>query len=134
MDQHLYKGGNKNTRWNKLDKNYFEGIPVYSSSIFKGHGLALPPFGIWVGKNPKETLLKHEFGHFLQFRIVGFWKFYFFIGLPSLMNMIFLKIEHSLFNKNRWVPLHSELRVEREANLLSEQYFSQHYKHKESYG
>ncbi len=73
----------------------FENIKVYERVSFgRGEwsaGLALPNFGIVVGQGvygvyEQRYLLKHEFGHILQARIVGSFIFYLFIGLPSLIS------------------------------------------------
>lgn len=71
------------------------GIRIYESSWFgKGFysgGLALPGIGIFVGEGTFSNQLNvplvfHEYGHFLQFRQTGWLRFYFCIGLPSLIS------------------------------------------------
>lgn len=101
----------------------FEEIPVFQVGWMNGHGAALPPWCILVGDDFNHNLLRHEFGHFLQYRKTGFWKFYFNIGAPSLLNLIGLGIEKLIFKTNRFIKAHEELRVEKEANNLSRTYF-----------
>ena len=62
----------------------FEGVAIYESpylgSGFNSGGLALPGWGIVVGKGTYSQskdydVVRHEFGHFLQCRMIGFLAF-----------------------------------------------------------
>lgn len=101
----------------------FEGTSIYESSLFKtGNGLTIPEIGIitYVGcfsKKEDMAVIKHEFGHILQYKKLGGLKFYFRIGLPSLWSAI-----RAAVFKNY---LHQNHRVEIEANYLAYQYFNE---------
>ncbi len=101
-----------------------EGSRVYIFRWMKGHGMALPPFGILVGPDFHQNLLQHEFGHILQYREKGMWRFYTEVGLPSFINMILLKLEKLFFRQNRFIPPHSRISAEIEAQNLADQYFT----------
>ena len=73
----------------------FEQVKIYESprlgSGKNSSAIALPGIGIIVGdgvysKQLDLPTVKHEFGHFLQFRKTGFIKFYILVGLPSLLS------------------------------------------------
>ena len=99
----------------------FENINIYESTLFKsGHGLTIPQIGIITHRGAFAEgldlgLIKHEFGHILQFRYLGSLQFYFRIGIPSLMSAI----KASLVKNH----LHQRHTVEIEANQLSYNYF-----------
>ena len=71
-----------------------EGVNVFETNLLgsledskrkRSGGVTLPGIGIIVGKGVlsedyDKDLLKHEFGHILQFRLVGYRKYYGFIG------------------------------------------------------
>jgi len=101
-----------------------EGVSVFICQWMKGHGCALPPFGILVGPDHNQDLIRHEFGHILQYKSRGFFRFYFQVGIPSLLNLFLLGLEKWISGKNQIIPLHSELTVEKEANALSFSYFN----------
>jgi len=73
----------------------FEGVRIYESSrLGEGYncgGIALPGIGIIVGvgafSEKKDIgLVQHEYGHILQYRLIGWLRFYLFVGLPSLIS------------------------------------------------
>lgn len=94
----------------------FEGTPVYESRKFApGEGLALPGLGIIVfpGAFSLEQdldLVRHEFGHILQARRFGLWKFYTEIGPRSLRSAMGKRV-------------HREYWTEVNANRLAFEYF-----------
>ncbi len=68
----------------------FDGIRIMEISFMpKGSGVSLPPFGILVGRNASINLKQHEYGHYLQYRVMGFFRFYIEVGLPSLWSATF---------------------------------------------
>lgn len=102
---------------------YIEEVAVYEySRLGRGEhsgGLALPGIGIFVGRgtfsrNPNSFIVKHEYGHILQSRLVGKFRFYLFIGLPSLLSA--------------WLNWHGKghqkFWTETWANELAKRYFS----------
>lgn len=107
----------------------YEGQPVYESKILgtyseKGgyRGFTRPDEGIFVGKKVftgnsmnGRAMMQHEFGHVLQYRIVGAEKYYNVIAKESSLNCAkippYNKISHDLFWTETW------------ANYLSKQYF-----------
>ena len=100
----------------------FEGVKIYESKfIGKGHGITLPEFGIFLSPGTYSLqqdmwLVKHEFGHILQYKAKGTFKFYTQIGVPSLWSAI---------QQNLKKPhLHKFHPVEIDANLKSYQYFN----------
>ncbi len=73
----------------------FEGVRIYESPWLgigsRSSGLALPGYGIIIGQNAYSRcsntfLLEHEYGHFLQFGLIGWWRFYCIVGLQSLLS------------------------------------------------
>lgn len=100
-----------------------EGTPIYESRFFKvGHGLTIPKIGIitYLGahsENLDMALIRHEFGHILQHRQLGSFKFYFKIGVPSLWSAIKASVIKEYHHQNHW--------VERDANRLTYMYFNQ---------
>ncbi len=101
----------------------FEGIDIFESIWIKnGHAITLAPFGIFLAKNTYKFqndpfLIKHEFGHILQYRKLGFIRYYFLIGIPSLFSAI-----KASFTKGYH---HQSANVEIEANLYAYHYFEQ---------
>jgi hypothetical protein len=101
----------------------FEGVTIYESSfIKKGHAITLAPLGIFIAHDifnlQKDSfLIKHEFGHILQYRKLGFLRFYILIGIPSLYSAIKASI---ITNYH-----HQTAKVEVEANLYAYHYFNQ---------
>ncbi|MEO5909307.1 MAG: hypothetical protein ABIP95_00380 [Pelobium sp.] len=100
---------------------FFEGVKIYESSLFGlGHGLTIPEIGIIVSKgafsqNSDPWLIKHEFGHTLQYKEKGTLKFYFRFGLPSLFSALLQNIKKNVSHKNHVVEV--------DANLKSFKYF-----------
>jgi len=97
-------------------KGFFELVPVFESPGLGNGGIALPGFGIIVGpgsfsKSLNPDLLKHEFGHILQFRLIGPKNFYAKVGVHSLASASFGS-NHRSFWTETW------------ANYLSQGYFA----------
>lgn len=93
----------------------FSGIRICETSFFKkGSGICLPPIGVFVSKNASLAIKQHEYGHFLQYQEMGFFYFYFQIGLPSLWSATFFP------------KLHHQRSFERDANKRSRAYFGTH--------
>ncbi|MFC5283884.1 hypothetical protein [Pedobacter alpinus] len=101
----------------------FESISIYESSLFKkGHGLTIPNKGIvtFVGcfsKAEDMAIIKHEFGHILQFRKLGSLKFYLKVGLPSLWSAIRASVLKNYVHQNHTVEV--------EAKYLAYHYFNE---------
>jgi hypothetical protein len=101
----------------------FENVRIYETSYFSlGMGLTLPDLGILVGegvfsKNLDPWLIKHEYGHILQKRKHGHFKFYTQIGLQSLWSAL-----KQSYMKNYYHVLHP---VEINANRLAYKYFNE---------
>jgi hypothetical protein len=82
----------KNAQW----VGNFEGINVYEHvnlGRFKSgtySGVTLPLKGIFVGQgvysDPVQTMLKHEFGHVLQIRLIGIANYYKYVATTSLLS------------------------------------------------
>ena len=107
----------------------FEGQRVYESKILGTYsenggyrGFTRPDKGIFVGKKVftgnsmnGRAMMQHEFGHVLQYRIVGAEKYYNIIAKESSLNCAkippYNNISHDLFWTETW------------ANHLSKQYF-----------
>ena len=102
---------------------YFENTKIFETKfICKGRGITLPNFGIFLNSRTYSQkkdlwLVKHEFGHILQYREIGFIKFYFKIGIPSLWSAI----KQNLF-KDYYHQTHPS---EIDANKRSFEYFKQ---------
>ena len=99
----------------------FEGIHLFSLNIgnFKrGAAVTIPGIGIFGGKDMKEDidLLRHEFGHVLQFRKWGFLFFWKNIASASL------KSAHN--QRRKFIP-HMNTWTEWSANWLSYKYFNE---------
>ena len=101
----------------------FEGVRIYESSRlgcgYNSGGLALPGFGIIVGKGTFSEgkdigLVQHEYGHILQYRMIGWFRFYLMVVIPSLISAWtnWHKKPHQLYWTELW------------ANHLSYQRFS----------
>lgn len=100
----------------------FNDVSIYESSwLGKGYstaGLALPGIGIIVGQYSYSilknvNLIKHEYGHFLQCKMTGKFRFYLFVGLPSLMSAF----------TNGFGKGHDQFWTELWANQLARSYF-----------
>ncbi|MGC3976902.1 MAG: hypothetical protein QM751_00840 [Paludibacteraceae bacterium] len=97
----------------------FEGIHIYTlpfANFRRGAAVTIPWIGIFVGKgfeNDKD-LLRHEFGHILQFRQWGFWTFWFRVTPTSLV---------SAKNSRKHAANHMHTWTEWSANNLSYNYF-----------
>lgn len=99
----------------------FEGVRVFLLPFkrFKeGAAFALPGIGIFIGKGCEtdRQLLRHEFGHMLQYRKWGFWLFWKHIAPDSL---------RSAKKAQKYVHNHMDTWTEWSANRLSYDYFMQ---------
>lgn len=101
----------------------FEGVNMYESaklgSGYGSGGVTLPGQGIIVGKHTYSRaydmgLVKHEFGHILQSRVVGYKSFYSVIGKKSIISAA----RHGRNGHN-----HNLFWTETWANKLSYEYF-----------
>lgn len=104
----------------------FEGVNVYESTTlgygqYSG-GIALPERGIIVGEKAftggvglrYDALLQHEFGHVLQYRLIGPAAYYAIVGKDSFVSAAFDGV-------GGWQ--HENLWAEKWANYLSDNYF-----------
>lgn len=104
----------------------FEGINVFENDLIMGdiskgsnlRGATFPGRGIIVSKgvltgggNQGKALLQHEFGHILQYRMVGPKAYYTLIAPESLASAFRSEIKHDYFWTETW------------ANYLSREYF-----------
>lgn len=99
----------------------FEDVRIFKLPFkrFKqGAAMTIPGIGIFVGEGWERdlNLLRHEFGHVLQYRKWGFLHFWKHIAPDSLKSA--RRAEKRLFN-------HMETWTEWSANRLSYEYFSQ---------
>jgi len=100
-----------------------EGTPIYESRFIKaGHAITLPQIGIIIysgafSEKLDLPLIHHEFGHILQFRKLGSYKFYTKIGLPSVWSAAKASIITTYYHQNHL--------VEQNANELAYAYFKQ---------
>lgn len=100
----------------------FQSINIYESPLFKtGHGLTIPEIGIvtYVGcfsKKEDMAVIRHEFGHILQFRKLGSLKFYLKVGFPSLWSAIKTSLKSNYHHQSHLVEIN--------ANLLAYNYFN----------
>lgn len=108
----------KRSIWSSI--GMFQDVKLYHSILMpKGHAVCIPQIGIILPdqsnlEQQNLSLLRHEFGHILQYREMGFWKFYLKVGIPSLWSAF----------SSRWTGhLHQNHRVERDANRRSYAYF-----------
>lgn len=98
----------------------FEEVRIFQLSFgsFKhGAAVTIPLAGIFIGKGMENdlNLLRHEFGHILQFRKWGFWFFWLYIAKASLDSA------HASRKEHRW---HQHTWTEWSANRLSYDYFN----------
>jgi hypothetical protein len=105
----------------------FEGVRVYESKLLGDYfgndgysAVTLPPKGILTGKGVINDIdmMRHEFGHILQYRKYGFGAYYKVIAPESLHS--------SIINKGKFIngiPLHNFTWTETYANYLSANYF-----------
>ena len=102
---------------------YFENTKIYETKfIGKGHGITLPGFGIFLSPETFSLqkdlwLVKHEFGHILQYRELGLLKFYLKIGIPSVFSAIKQNFQKNYYHQNHPVEI--------DANKKSFEYFNQ---------
>ncbi|NLI72647.1 MAG: hypothetical protein GX361_07975 [Bacteroidales bacterium] len=98
----------------------FEGVRVFVLPFkrFKeGAAFALPGIGIFIGKGYETDyeLLRHEFGHLLQYRKWGFWLFWKHIALDSFKSARKAR-KHAHNHMHTW--------TEWSANRLAYEYFN----------
>ncbi len=98
----------------------FHNVRIYRvnfGNFKKGAALTIPRIGIFVGKGMENdlNLLRHEFGHILQFRKWGFWFFWRHIAKTSLDSA------HASRKSHR---KHQHTWTEWSANRLSYNYFN----------
>jgi len=102
-------------------KAKFEGVAIFvvnTKSFNRGAAMTIPGVGIFVGLNHSQNtdLLRHEFGHVLQFRQKGF--FYFWLKIvPASLRSAFL-------SSKRENHIHMHTWTEYTANQLSYEYFN----------
>lgn len=99
----------------------FEGVPVYRlnfGAFRKGAAMTIPGIGIFVGKENSDnrTLLRHEFGHILQYRKWGFRTYWRHVATVSL---------RSARAANRGSGTHKDSWAEWSANRLAYAYFGE---------
>ena len=102
--------------------NSFPGISIYQPSFMHG-GITIPPIGIFVEQGKWLGLRQHEYGHYLQFRSIGAFKYYKEIAFPSIYNAAENELEHWLFGGNYLSVYHRFYSSETQANDLSKNYF-----------
>ncbi len=100
----------------------FEGVSIFVIDIQKfnqGAAMTIPSIGILVGKHQSKDidLLRHEFGHILQFRQKGFFYFWFKIVPASLRSAFFGSKRENHIHMHTWTGY--------TANRLSYQYFNE---------
>jgi RHS repeat-associated protein len=98
-------------------RTYFEGVRVRELNVGKfneGAAMTIPNFGIIIGKSHKTDieLLRHEFGHILQYNLWGSFKYWTIVVPTSLFSASF----------NDW-DAHMQKWTEWSANRLSYEYF-----------
>lgn len=99
----------------------FEGVTVFvvnTKSFNRGAAVTIPGVGIFVGRKSFQNvdLLRHEFGHILQFRQKGFFNFWFKIAPPSLRSAFLSSKKENHIHMHTW--------TEYTANQLSYEYFN----------
>jgi len=99
----------------------FEGVRLIclnAGDFRKGAAVALPGIGIITGKSnlQNENLLRHEFGHFLQYRNIGFLFYWGRIAPVSLRSALKARKKRDYNHMSCW--------TEWSANLLSYNYFN----------
>lgn len=103
----------------KIKTSNGAGVRVIPTELIgKGGGMTIPEIGIFV--NPRslkdENLLKHEFGHVLQYRKLGPHLYYWTKALPSLISATWSTITKSNSHHNSG--------TETDANDLAYEYFN----------
>lgn len=98
----------------------FEDINVYELGGLKGSSaFSLPGIGIFVGPAHSSDyhLLRHEYGHILQYNKQGPLNFYLIIAPVSLLSACYERLNKNYRHKNAGVEIR--------ANALSYTYFGQ---------
>ncbi len=98
----------------------FQGVRLIclnAGDLRKGAAVALPGIGIITGKSNLQNvnLLRHEFGHFLQYRSMGFLFYWGRIAPLSLRSALKARKKRDYNHMSCW--------TEWSANLLSYNYF-----------
>ena len=100
----------------------FEGVPVYLANLPGESAVTLPGFGIIIDRgwynempeNEREALLKHEYGHILQYEEWGPDVYWGVVAWQSLLSAA-----------GRMGPTdHDDFWTEADANMRSEEYFA----------
>jgi len=100
----------------------FEGIKIFALNtrgFNRGSAITIPGIGIFLGVEQINNtgLLRHEFGHILQYRQKGVLFFWIRISPVSLLSAIKTSINKKHIHMHTW--------TEWSANLLSYDYFGQ---------
>jgi len=103
-------------------KPHFEGIRIISlnnNKFNRGSAVTIPGIGIFIGSQQINNtgLLRHEFGHILQYRLKGILFFWLIIAPASLWSSLLSSLFKSHIHMNTW--------TEWSANSLSCEYFHQ---------
>ena len=99
--------------FSNTEYNYYPGIALFETSLMKpGYGITIPPLGIWVGKGTSLATKQHEYGHYLQYKSMGFGGFYGDVGFPSL---------YSAWKNSSYI--HGQQWFERDANSRAHSFF-----------
>jgi len=105
----------------KKEKHFFEKARVYGTNLYPfSHGAAvtIPLIGIVTGNKfiHDNDLLRHEFGHILQYRKHGFVYYWLIISPASLSSAIIASFKKKHEHMRTWTEL--------SANQLNYQYFN----------
>lgn len=98
----------------------FEGIYIFTlplKNFKRGAAVTIPWIGIFVGKGFKNDidLLRHEYGHILQYKKWGFCKFWTQVAVTSLKSAKYSR-KYAVNHMHTW--------TEWSANRLSYEYFN----------
>lgn len=104
-----------------MKKKSFYNIRIFTlgfGAFKRGAAMTIPGVGIFVGKQgyDNKALLMHEYGHILQYRMWGFW-FYWFRIAPVSLKSAYLASKKGIIHQHSW--------TEWSANRLSYFYFNQ---------
>lgn len=67
---------------------------------------------IYVPKNHSDEMIRHEYGHCLQYQTYGFWRFVFTISIASMFGMVKYKLKKITFEQ------YHQIKTEAEADKL----------------
>lgn len=103
-----------------IKRSRIEGVKIFgiNTKFLKG-AFAFPFVGIFVNKRnvANINLLRHEFGHILQFRKYGFFYFWFRIAPASIKSASSRNLKSNHKHMDTW--------TERNANQLAYKYFNE---------